>query len=288
MNGPDLLSALHARREEISAALEQGEQGVPETDRERIRQEIVTLFREAEELIERLEDFKEGIRPLVDRYKALSAAMPKRTPPVPAALPRADHLGSTTFLERGWSAIATGEFAQAEKELTRALELTPDDSQAEALLGWAQMLMGEYDDALALFQKVLLRDPEHELARVNLGYVCLKRGIFGESIEHLSRVLRVGTDRKARLYANLYMGLVYLEREMHTDARSFFAQALELGPNLIEAYWELGRSYYLEGDRDGARDAWCRGAKANRFSPWGERCEGAVAHLDAGEEVSLA
>jgi tetratricopeptide (TPR) repeat protein len=195
---------------------------------------------------------------------------------------QADHLGASTFIERGWHQISTGDAVGAEASLTRALQLAPDDPQAEALLGWAQMLQQKHDEALLLFQRVLLRDPNNSLARVNVGFICLKKGIFGEAIEHLSRVIRVDNDRKATLYAHFYLGLVYLERDMYEDAQGFFRRALALGPNLIEAHYELGRALWFGGDPEQARRTWREGFQANKFSPWGKRCAELLQTVEAG------
>ena len=124
--------------------------------------------------------------------------------------------------------------------------------QAQSLLGWAQMLQEKYDDALATFSKVLMKEPANALARINVGYICLKKRIFGEAIEHLSKAIRLDNDRKATLYAHYYLGLVYLEREMYEDAQTFFRKTLALGPNLIEAYFELGRAQWFAGEKDAA------------------------------------
>jgi Flp pilus assembly protein TadD len=283
MTPQDLLEALDARYRRIDAALE----SAGAADRERLRQEIVSLFRDTETALETLTAFRERIRGLVERYKALP---PPPAAPVPSS-PQAvvsDHIGSSTYVERGWSAIAAGDPKRAVKELERALTLSPDDPHTESLLGWAQMLREQYDEALMTYQKVLMRDANNPLARVNLGYICLKKGIFGEAIEHLSRAIRQESDRKAQLYAHLYMGLVYLEREMFDDARAFFRRTLELGPNMLEAWWEIGRAFYLEGDLEGAGSAWRSGHQANRFNLWGERCGNALARLERGEPVDLA
>ena len=133
--------------------------------------------------------------------------------------------------------------------------------QAESLLGWAQMLHEDYDDALATFSKVLMKEPANSLARINVGYICLKKRIFGEAIEHLSKAIRLDNDRKATLYAHYYLGLVYLEREMYEDAQTFFQKTLELGPNLIEAYYELGRA---SGSWRTRRQRRARGKTASR------------------------
>lgn len=289
MSTEEFLAALEGRYDEIESSLGQVRPG----ERERVRQEIVTLFRETESAIERLTVFKERIRALVERYKAQAQAQAAAAPSVLAtpsgpAAPRADHLGSSTYVERGWSAIAAGDHGRAVKELERALELAPNDPQAESLLGWAQMLREQYDEALLTYYKVLMRDPNNSLARVNLGYICLKKGIFGEAIEHLSKAIRQDQDRKASLYAHLYMGLVYLEREMYDDARSFFRRTLELGPNMLEAYWEMGRAFYLEGRRPDAEETWRKGAGINRFNLWGERCAKAVKQMEKGEAVQLS
>jgi tetratricopeptide (TPR) repeat protein len=287
MNGAEYLAALRARYGEIGAALDRVTKEAQPGERERVRGEILDLFKETEAAIEGLTAFKEEIRALVERYKKLPAPASTARGLAPAPPPRSDHLGSSTYIERGWSAIAAGAPERAVKELNRALELAPNDPQAESLLGWAQMLQEQYDKALYTYSKVLMKEPNNLLARVNLGYISLKKGIFGEAIEHLSRVIRLDTDRKATLYAHLYLGMVYLEREMYIDARAFFRKALELGPNLIEAYWEMGRAHYLDGDPAGAAEAWRRGVAANRFNPWGEKCGEALARLEAGEAVSV-
>lgn len=280
MSTPDVMSELRARYDHLLTRLDAAEgSDRPATERERLGKEIVELFRETEGLLLRLAGFKEEIRTLVRKFKALPAPAP------PAS--RVDHLGSSTYLERGWSAIAGGEYEQAVHALRRAMDLAPGEHAAQVLLGWALMLRAEYDEALGLFQQVLARDPGNQIARANLGYICLKKGIFGEAIEHLSRVLRTDSDRKATLYANFYMGLLYLEREMYTDSKSFFTRALEVGPNLIEAWWELGRACYLEGNTEEAVTAWQNGMQANRFSIWGDRCARALVRMEAGEAISF-
>jgi tetratricopeptide (TPR) repeat protein len=200
----------------------------------------------------------------------------------------ADHLGASTFIEKGWSLISLGDYSGAIQSLTRALTLSPNDTQAQSLLGWAQMLHEEYDDALTTFSKVLMREPANSLARINVGYICLKKRIFGEAIEHLSKAIRLDNDRKATLYAHYYLGLVYLEREMFEDAQTFFQKTVQLGPNLIEAYYELGRAQWFSEERDAARQSWTEGWKANKFSPWGKRCKEMLDLVAAGGEPPRA
>ncbi len=245
-------------------------------EREAVKREIIAYFKQVDALIAELGELREDIRKLVDRYKQVAASTAEASAPEftgsrPAL--HADHIGASTFIEKGWSLISLGDYAGAIQSLQKALQLAPGETQGESLLGWAQMLHEDYDEALQTFQKVLMKEPANSLARINVGYICLKKRIFGEAIEHLSKAIRLDNDKKATLYAHFYLGLVYLQREMYEDAETFFQKTLKLGPNLIEAYYELGRAYWFGGEAAQAQQVWEEGFKANKFNPWGKKCQ---------------
>jgi tetratricopeptide (TPR) repeat protein len=257
-------------------------------ERETIKRDIIALFKRVDGALTDLGQIKDDIRSLVERYKQASSVAD--TSPVPQfngdrPAVHADHLGASTYIEKGWSLISLGDYTGAIQALDKALVLSPGAVQAQSLLGWAQMLHEDYDDALGNFSKVLMKEPANALARINVGYICLKKGIFGEAIEHLSKAIRLDNDRKATLYAHYYLGLVYLEREMYEDAQSFLRKTLKLGPNLIEAYFELGRALWLGGEREQAVRTWTEGHKANKFNPWAKRCQEMLDVASAGGEV---
>jgi len=270
-----------------------------QTEREAVKADIVALYKNIEQQIADLGVLKEEVKKLIERWKTApvatvsngasapapaSAAAPSNAPAFVGEKPRvhADHLGASTFIEKGWSRISLGDYTGAETALQKALALSPNDPQSESLLGWAQMYQEKYDDALLNFQKVLMRQPANALARINVGYICLKKGIFGEAIEHLSKAIRLDNDKKASLYAHFYLGLVYLEREMYDDAQTFFRKAIALGPNFTEAYYELGRAHWFNGERNEAIQAWRDGFAANKFSPWGKRCAETLTTVEGG------
>jgi tetratricopeptide (TPR) repeat protein len=256
-------------------------------DREAVKRDIIALFKRVDAALTDLGQMKEDIRGLVERYKQGAAAEVATAPQFTGARPaiHADHLGASTYIEKGWSLISLGDYAGAIQSLEKALSLSPGDVQGQSLLGWAQMLHEDYDDALGTFSRVLMKEPANALARINVGYICLKKRIFGEAIEHLSKAIRLDNDRKATLYAHYYLGLVYLEREMFEDAQTFFRKTLKLGPNLIEAYFELGRALWFAGQRDEAMQVWGEGHKANKFNPWAKRCKEMLDVAAAGGEV---
>jgi tetratricopeptide (TPR) repeat protein len=278
------LTALRVQFQAIEARLGTTAQA---NDREAIKRDIIALFKRVDAALGDLGQMKEDIRGLVERYKQGAAAEVATAPQFTGARPavHADHLGASTYIEKGWSLISLGDYAGAIQSLEKALTLSPGEIQAQSLLGWAQMLHEDYDDALGTFSRVLMKEPANALARINVGYICLKKRIFGEAIEHLSKAIRLDNDRKATLYAHYYLGLVYLEREMFEDAQTFFRKTLKLGPNLIEAYFELGRALWFAGQRDEAMQTWAEGHKANKFNPWAKRCKEMLDLAASGGEV---
>jgi tetratricopeptide (TPR) repeat protein len=280
---PPPAAGLRARYEALAARV-----GGADAARERdaLKAEIVALFKEAERELAELTALRDDVKKLAERWKTIPASRPtlSAAPQFGAERPavHADHIGASTFVEKGWALISAGDHAAAETALARALELSPNNPQAESLLGWAQMLQEKHDDALLNFQKVLMREPANALARINVGYICLKKRIFGEAIEHLSKAIRLDNDRKATLYAHFYLGLVYLEREMYEDAMNFFQKTIALGPNLIEAHYELGRANWFNGNREAAIAAWRDGFAANKFNPWGKRCAEMLTLVESG------
>ena len=282
-------SPIMTLRKEYDAIARQleGAGGSAGAEREAAKREIIAYFKKVDGMLGELTQLKDEIRQLVDRYKQIAAdtkqaAAPEFTGQRPAV--HADHIGASTFIEKGWSLISLGDHAGAIQTLTKALQLSPGETQAESLLGWAQMLHEDYDDALGTFQKVLMKEPANSLARINVGDICLKKRIFGEAIDHLSKAIRLDNDKKATLYAHFYLGLVYLQREMYEDAETFFQKTLQLGPNLIEAYYELGRAHWFAGDQAKAQTTWEDGFKANKFNPWGKRCQEMLELVAKGEE----
>lgn len=262
------LGTFGARRDALAARLANG---MTEDERVEVKREIFDLHKALEGHAAGVAAMQAEVLDLVRRWKD---AHPTNAPEFAAARPvvHADHIGASTFIEKGWSKLALGDHEGAEQALRQALALSPGDLQATGLLGWAQMLQEQYDDALAQFVAVLTREPTNALARVNLGYIGLRQGRFSEAVEHLSKAIRLDSDRKATLYAHFYLGLVYLERAMGGEAEVFLRKTLALGPSLVEAQYALGFALWLTGDRSAAEAAWTAGAETGRFNPWGGRC----------------
>jgi tetratricopeptide (TPR) repeat protein len=149
-----------------------------------------------------------------------------------------------------------------------ALKHAPSDGQARTLLAWAMMRQGRFDEAVAILDDVLGRDPMNALARATLGYVSMRQGRLPEAHDHMSRAAAQMRDAKAALYGCFYLGLLYGQQRDAIEAERYFRKTLSLAPNFIEAYYELGRTFWILG----------------RFSDWGKRCAEAIRLSREGKE----
>jgi len=247
-----------------------------------IEQEIRVLYKEVAVASKQLASLQDGVKQLIDQFKSANVNEDESKVMIRSFVEtmKTDALGSSTYVAEGWNQICTGQFDKAIVSLSNAVKLNPSDTKAMALLGWAYSYQGLYEDALGVCLQVLQLEPNNDGVRNNLGFVCLKKGIFGEAIEHLSKVIKSGKDRTAVLYAHYYLGLVYLERQMLDDALFFFSKATVLGPNLIEAYYHLGQVYAMKKMSGAAIREW---EKCQKLSPHNWWAKKAAEHIEAAK-----
>lgn len=142
-DGPLIDPLVAGFRQQYREIAERLEKATGYAEREAVKREIIAYFKRVDVALAELGQVKEEIRALVERYKQVAAATDTaQAPQFTGARPvvQQDHLGASTFIEKGWSLISLGDYAGAIQALTKALSLAPSEVQAQSLLGWAQML----------------------------------------------------------------------------------------------------------------------------------------------------
>jgi len=214
--------------------------GNPENEGE-IKTEIKSLYIIISNALKNLTQAQDELRQAAQTYKAHRSAKADVVKFYSFIKARTSaELDIATLLDRAWNLIAVEDYDEAAKVIQQVLDIEPKNIRGLGLMGLILMNKEKYDQAMMCFQQVILEDPDNPFALNNLGFICYKKGIWGEAIEHLTKASKQQKDRMAMLYANYYLGLVYFERSMLNDAVIFFEKALQLGPNLQEAYYHLG------------------------------------------------
>ncbi len=179
----------------------------------------------------------------------------------------------TTLIDKGWNLIVSGKYKEAIENLNKAKKMDPKNVKVYNLLGWAYIHLDQYDKGALLFQEVLSMEPQNEMAHANLGYINHKKGLYGEAIEKLSSIEKKAKNKQAVLYALFYLGLVYYEREMYEDSVEFLNRAINVGPNLYEAYYYLGKAYQKQGLKNLCQQIWERLIKTNKYNVWAKKAK---------------
>ncbi|MBU6365321.1 MAG: tetratricopeptide repeat protein [Gemmatimonadetes bacterium] len=271
-------SRWEARLAAVAEALERPlERPLAGPGRAALQAELDAVHREADAMSAAAARLRDRAAELARRWQATASAASAGAPV------RVDHLGASTFLEKGWSRLALGDAPAAEEAFRHALTLAPGSAEGEVLLAWALGHGGRTTEARQVLAGVLSRVPQHALALATLGYVALRDGDLDGAEALLRRAVAAGGDRKASLYAWFHLGVVARRRGALDAAEAAFGEALRQGPNLLQAWYERGRARWEAGQGRDAVAAWRAGAAAGKFNPWGRQCSELVDRVEAGE-----
>jgi len=266
-----------------------------------LKDDIIACFREADAALLAAQSAKDAVKALAERWKVLNAntnantastaAAPVAPIAAPAASPvaapvsaRVDLLGASTFVEKGWNLLSLGQVPEAIVALEKALTLAPGQVEALVLLAWAFVNDGQLDAAHAPLEAARAQSPEDALAVMVWGRWLALQGHFTDADRCFAQTMGSG-DGRAALYAHLYRAQLQRTLGAHDAAALTLRQALQKGPNLVQAWYELGRTHWECGRRADALQAWQSGSAANKFSPWGKRCAALLDLVSANQEL---
>src|SRR5262249_39813369 len=126
-----VLDGFKKRYQEVAAALESARS--PD-ELNRVKSDIIGLVKQVDGLVSELSALKDDIKPLVDKYKQMSSAARTAAPDIgEKPVIHADHIGASTFIEKGWSLLSLGDYPGSIQAVKKALELSPNDAQAESI-----------------------------------------------------------------------------------------------------------------------------------------------------------
>ncbi len=264
------LAAVEARLSAVEGPAPLGGDVSPVASREdgaALKADIFALFKDVEQASATLSEVTQRIRGLASQWTARFGVTRAEAPPA-----RVDHLAASTFVEKGWSRLATDDLPGAIAALEQALAHAPNDVEAASLLGWARAWHGDTEAAERLLAAVLRQVPEDPLAMTAMGFVRVATARWSEACTCFEQALRGERSPKATLYAHLGLGMALAGRGAIEAADAAFATALAMGPNLVQAWYARGEALWQAGQQDAARAAWQAGAQGSRFTPWSARC----------------
>jgi TolB-like protein/Flp pilus assembly protein TadD len=142
------------------------------------------------------------------------------------------------------------DWAGAEREYKRALELNPGYANAHHWYAMSLSGMGRHDEALAEIKRAQELDPLSLIINANVGFILYNSRRYEEAIEQLRKGLAMDPNF-AQVHE--YLGFTYLQKSMFREAVAEFQTALKLSQGGLEVVAGLGHAYALSGNRAAAQ-----------------------------------
>jgi TolB-like protein/Tfp pilus assembly protein PilF len=144
------------------------------------------------------------------------------------------------------------DWAGAEKEFNRAIQLAPNSALAHNQYGMYLAAMGRLDDAIATVQRALRLEPLSPIINADLGWYLLYAGKKEEAAEQFRKTLEIDQNYVA---AHWGLGVAGEQRAMYPEAISELKKAFSLSEDSPLILGHLGYAYGLSRDAAAARKA---------------------------------
>jgi serine/threonine protein kinase/Tfp pilus assembly protein PilF len=137
-------------------------------------------------------------------------------------------------------------WAAAEKEFKRAIELSPNNSEAHTYYSWFLAAMGRNDQAIAEAKRAQQADPLSGFAAFNVGAALVFARRWDPAIEQLRRAIEIDPNF---WFSHCFLGRAYEQKGKLPEAIVEFQRAVELERDNAETWSGLGHAYALSGNR---------------------------------------
>lgn len=159
---------------------------------------------------------------------------------------------SQIYIEKGVHYMDEGYYDIALRDLTRAVELDSDNSEAHNALAVLYQKVDDYPNAETSFKKAISIKSDNYAARNNYGRFLCTQGRYPEAFAQFQQV--IGT----KLYPTPWIPLTNAGICAHTagkktDAESYLREALDIQPNFPPALLEMARLNHEAGQNMSAR-----------------------------------
>jgi TolB-like protein/Flp pilus assembly protein TadD len=146
----------------------------------------------------------------------------------------------------GYVNMNSWNWAEAEKELKRGIELNPNYATAHKWYGNQLEALGRFDEALAEFKRAQELEPLSLIISQNLAEVYLVKGDLNAAVEQCQRAI----DLDPNWYSvRLQLGLAYLKQGRNAEAVAEAEKGVELSKRESSAVGVLGYIYAQTGKR---------------------------------------
>jgi Flp pilus assembly protein TadD len=130
---------------------------------------------------------------------------------------------------KGILAYDRHDYLEALEYFRKAVELQPDNADAQFYVGLSHSRLGDYAEAIPALERALQLDPSKQYIHYHLGLAYVQTGQYRKAIASLEEAVRFDPDKAATRF---YLGYAYYQGKQYRQALPFLARAQELDPSL--------------------------------------------------------
>lgn len=207
-----------------------------------------------EQAIQIAPDYAPAYAGLADYYWSTtevnpSVAMPKAKENVLKALALDPSLARAHTALADINFYADWNWAGAEQEIRRSLELNPNDAESHRVYSYLLCALGRNDEALNEIKRAQELDPLSMATQVTAGWVFYFARDYDQAVDQCKKALELDQNSVG---GEDCLGLSYLAKGMHDQAIAATRRASELSGNDPTRLVGLGRAYALAGKKSEA------------------------------------
>jgi adenylate cyclase len=238
--------------------------GIPQAYSLYLKGRVSLNTRTEKELKEAIRDFESAIRHdpnfalaytgLADAYSILASysleyvppreAFPKAKIAAEKALALDDHLAEAHTSLGMIKFYYDWDWAGAEAEFKRSLELNPGYPQAHQYYADLVKSFGRFDEALSLMREALKLDPLSYSANTGIGHVLYLSRQYDQAIDHYRKVIE---SDPSFVPARLWFGRPFLQKGMFKEAIEQVEEAVKLSHETTVSLATLAQAYAAAG-----------------------------------------
>lgn len=133
--------------------------------------------------------------------------------------------------------------SDADKWLTRSLEMNPHDAKGWEALGQVKSDEQHFEEAITAYRRSLTLTPRVVSAETGIGLSCELLSRLEDATTAYKTAIGWEAPKPNDLMPFLGLGRVLRKQNQPAEALPYLRQAVELGPDVAEVHEELGRAY---------------------------------------------
>ena len=142
------------------------------------------------------------------------------------------------------------DWAGAEREFRRAIEINPSDSVAHYSYAYYLAFLGRFDDAISEIKRAQELDPVSLVKVTGLGQILLLARRYDEAIEQCGKALEMDPNLG---FAHWLLGLGYMYKRSYEPAIKALQKSIPLSGDSPDEPASLAQAYALSGNKTEAR-----------------------------------